>query len=85
MNNTCRTALWFSLCLVGFVTFFNPAFAAGPYTENVGTEGDGNFTVGPEYTTDKDLTDQGNPKGRRGTSALQWGHQDRPKRCFRWW
>jgi enterochelin esterase-like enzyme len=64
MNNTCRTPLWVSLCLIGFVTFFNPAFAAGPYTENVGTEGDGNSIVGPEYTTDKDLTDQGNPKGQ---------------------
>ena len=32
--------------------------------ENPGTEGDGHFTIGPEYKTDPDLTDRGNPKGR---------------------
>jgi enterochelin esterase-like enzyme len=32
--------------------------------ENTGTEGDGNFTVGPEYKIDPDLTDRGNPKGK---------------------
>src|SRR5215204_2557638 len=37
---------------------------AESYTENPGAEGDGEFTVGPEYTTDKDLTDLGNPKGK---------------------
>lgn len=26
--------------------------------------GDGNFEIGPNYTTDPDLTDQGNPKGK---------------------
>jgi iron(III)-enterobactin esterase len=38
--------------------------AADPFTENPGTEGDGEFTIGPDYTTDKDLTDLGNPKGK---------------------
>ena len=37
---------------------------AAPYTENPGTEGNGSFTVGPEYKTDPDLSDNGNPKGK---------------------
>src|SRR5688572_9877405 len=43
-----------------------PLHASGAenYTENPGAEGDGELTVGPEYTTDKDLTDLGNPKGK---------------------
>src|SRR5215207_7019293 len=40
------------------------AWGAESYTENPGAEGDGEFTVGPEYSTDKDLTDLGNPKGK---------------------
>jgi iron(III)-enterobactin esterase len=32
--------------------------------QNSGTEGDGNFTVGPDYKIDPDLTDRGNPKGK---------------------
>ena len=40
------------------------AQAAETYTENPGSDGDGEFTVGPEYSTDKDLTDLGNPKGK---------------------
>src|SRR5262245_35605003 len=34
------------------------------YSENPGTEGDGNITIGPEYKIDPALTDIGNPKGR---------------------
>lgn len=34
------------------------------YTENSGTEGNGDFTIGPEYRIDPDLKDQGNPKGK---------------------
>lgn len=40
------------------------ARAADTYTENPGTEGNGSFTIGPDYKTDPDLTDRGNPKGR---------------------
>ena len=40
------------------------ASAVETYTEIPGSEGDGTITVGPEYTTDKDLTDLGNPKGK---------------------
>src|SRR5260221_9026881 len=42
----------------------HPARAVDTDTENPGSEGDGEFTVGPEYTVDKDLTDLGNPKGK---------------------
>jgi iron(III)-enterobactin esterase len=38
--------------------------AGESYREDPGTAGDGDFTVGPEYKTDPDLTDRGNPKGR---------------------
>ena len=34
------------------------------YSEDSGTEGDGDFVVGPEYSIDPDLTDKGNPKGK---------------------
>jgi enterochelin esterase-like enzyme len=40
---------------------------AGPRSQgdNVSSEGDGSFTVGPEYKIQPDLTDHGNPKGKR--------------------
>ncbi|MDB6155673.1 MAG: putative hydrolase of the alpha/beta superfamily protein [Chthoniobacteraceae bacterium] len=40
------------------------AQAADTYAENPGAEGDGTYTVGPEYKIDPDLTDRGNPKGK---------------------
>ena len=40
------------------------ARAMEPIAENNGSVGDGEFTIGPEYTPDKDLTDLGNPKGQ---------------------
>ena len=43
----------------------NVVFSAEKYTENPGTKGNGNYVVGPEYKIDPDLTDQGNPKGKR--------------------
>ena len=48
--------------MLGFIS--NEPRAAG-YRENPGTEGDGNHVVGPNYTIDPDLTDRGNPKGKR--------------------
>ena len=39
-------------------------WAAEAYTERPGKEGNGDFTIGPEYKTDPDLTDRGNPKGK---------------------
>lgn len=38
--------------------------AAESYTESPGNEGNGKFTVGPDYKLDPDLTDKGNPKGK---------------------
>lgn len=51
-----------SLTLIGPAAI--EASAAAAYTENPGTEGDGNFTIGPDYQIDPDLTDKGNPKGK---------------------
>ncbi len=53
----------FLFALFGLLGGF-PAAAAEKYTENPGTEGNGDFVVGPEYQTDPDLTDRGNPKGK---------------------
>ncbi|HTG43234.1 MAG TPA: alpha/beta hydrolase-fold protein [Verrucomicrobiae bacterium] len=38
--------------------------AAEAYEEKPGAEGNGSFTIGPEYKIDPDLTDRGNPKGK---------------------
>lgn len=55
----------FSFCLSTLlVSLLHTASADQSYTENPGSEGDGSFTVGPEYTIDRDLTDLGNPKGK---------------------
>lgn len=42
----------------------NSALADEGYSEKPGTEGNGNFTIGPDYKIDPDLTDRGNPKGK---------------------
>jgi hypothetical protein len=36
----------------------------GAYTEAPGPEGNGDFEIGPNYSRDPDLTDQGKPKGK---------------------
>jgi enterochelin esterase-like enzyme len=64
MNYTCRIPLRVYFCLIGILSLFHSAFAAESYSEKPGSDGDGNITVGPEYTTDKDLTDLGNPTGK---------------------
>jgi enterochelin esterase family protein len=38
--------------------------AAEAYTESPGNEGDGDFTIGPDYQVQPDLKDQGNAKGK---------------------
>jgi enterochelin esterase-like enzyme len=48
--------------IVGLAT--RQGWAAGPYTENPGKEGNGDFTIGPDYQIAPDLTDKGNPKGK---------------------
>lgn len=39
-------------------------FADRDTTKNIGTEGNGDHVIGPEYSIAPELTDQGNPKGR---------------------
>ncbi|MFT4559400.1 MAG: enterochelin esterase family protein [Planctomycetaceae bacterium] len=51
-----------SVFLVGAMS--SSAFAEDAYSEQPGTEGNGNFTIGPDYKIDPDLTDRGNPKGK---------------------
>ncbi len=56
-----------SACAVGVTTLglvASTGYSAGTYTENPGMDGDGNFTVGPEYSIAPELTDLGNPKGK---------------------
>jgi iron(III)-enterobactin esterase len=40
------------------------AETAESQTGTLSTQGDGDYTIGPEYKIDPDLTDQGNPKGK---------------------
>ncbi len=47
-----------------FCLLAHAAHAAESYTENPGTDGEGKYTIGPEYKVDPDLTDRGNPKGK---------------------
>jgi enterochelin esterase-like enzyme len=56
----CRPALVALLCLPLHI-----GHTATAYTEKPGSEGDGNLTIGPEYRIDPDLTDKGNPQGRK--------------------
>ncbi len=55
------------VCSVTVVSFFvtAAAFSADDYTEDPGTEGNGDHIVGPDYEIDPDLTDRGNPQGRQ--------------------
>ncbi|MCA9052558.1 MAG: enterobactin esterase [Planctomycetaceae bacterium] len=50
--------------LVAMLVLSASASAAEGYVEQPGTEGNGDYVVGPEYHVDPDLTDLGNPKGR---------------------
>lgn len=64
--------IWIAFCLSGLLGFPHPtATAAESYSENPGPDGDGSYTIGPEYKTDPDLTDQGNPKGRYFTFSMK--------------
>jgi enterochelin esterase family protein len=62
-----RSRAGFACCLLSIallVLAANPAFSAEGYSENPGAEGNGNYTIGPDYKIDPDLTDLGNPKGK---------------------
>src|SRR5437870_4177904 len=64
------TRVIFSACARCFATMSligllaHAAKAAEAYAETPGTEGEGKYTIGPEYKIDPDLTDRGNPKGK---------------------
>jgi len=62
MNNTRGLSFGILFCVIGLQPL--SCLAADSYSENPGSEGDGQFTIGPEYKTDPDLTDLGNPKGK---------------------
>ena len=65
MNNTHRIRLGIGLSLLSLIVLPGcTALSPHAYTENPGSEGDGNHIVGPEYSTARDLTDLGNPKGK---------------------
>jgi len=51
-----------SVCLAGATA--GSVLAADGYSEKPGTHGNGDFTIGPDYKVDPDLTDRGNPKGK---------------------
>src|SRR5205809_2644447 len=51
-----------TMILIGLLA--QAANAAESYTENPGTEGNGKFTIGPEYKLDPDLMGLDNPKGK---------------------
>ncbi len=65
MNTTRGFRAASSFCLIGLVGLLvQLTNAAESYAENPGADGDGNFTVGPEYKLHSDLTEQSNPKGK---------------------
>ncbi len=64
MNSTRGKWIWSGFCFVGLIGFGGCMTTGHVYNESSGSEGDGNFTIGPEYKIDSDLTDLGNPKGK---------------------
>jgi len=65
MNYSRKIRVGACFCLIGLIGLrVHTANAAESYAENPGPDGDGNFTIGPEYKVDRDLTDCGNPKGK---------------------
>src|SRR5947209_9349666 len=65
MSNTFGFSTLRCLGSLSLVLLLSPVSkAAESYKETPGTAGDGNYTNGPVYKIDPDLTDQGNPKGK---------------------
>ncbi len=56
-----RVCSFLPLLVLAFVAQIGGVVRAA---DEPGKEGDGNFTIGPEYKVDPDLTDKGNPKGK---------------------
>src|SRR3989442_146820 len=70
MNMTRRIPAGISFCLVGLMGLLGCATRPAD-TESPGDEGDGQFTIGPEYKLDPDLTDLGHPKGKYFEFTMQ--------------
>ncbi len=68
-SSCLRIAICLSAAIAGLTA--NRVIATEPYTENPGTQGNGNFVIGPDYTIDPDLTDRGNPKGKQFEFAMR--------------
>jgi enterochelin esterase-like enzyme len=65
MNTSRRFSFHIWSCVIGLVALAGCATAhSNFYAENPGSEGDGEFIIGPEYKIARDLTDLGNPKGK---------------------
>ena len=65
LDSKCLFVFAFSFMLIGPAYWpSDTALAADEYSEDPGTQGNGDFTIGPEYKIDLDLTDRGNPKGK---------------------
>lgn len=65
MRNRYRVAHW--ICCAAFLWQSSSCVAEAQtvYEDNLPPTSNGNFVVGPEYRLDPDLTDRGNPKGKR--------------------
>ena len=71
LNALSRTNAFCHLLAVALIGLFVlTARAAEKYSENPGVDGDGSFTIGPDYKVDPDLTDKGNPKGKTFTFSM---------------
>lgn len=60
MSRTPRFLSFGASFLLGWILSGGSTVSAA----EAGTDGNGSFTVGPEYAMDPDLTDRGNPKGK---------------------
>ncbi|MFT5526739.1 MAG: enterochelin esterase family protein [Pirellulaceae bacterium] len=66
-----KAKLLFSCVCFASIFFVRLATAADSYTESPGTDGNGDFAIGPEYRVDPDLTDRGNPKGKQFAFSMR--------------
>ena len=71
LNALSRTNAFCHLLTVALLGLFVlTTRAADKYSENPGSDGDGSFTIGPDYKIDPELTDKGNPKGKTFTFSM---------------
>ncbi len=70
-NFHSMTKSFFLLLSIGTIGLLAATMrAVETYAENPGADGDGSFTIGPDYQIDPDLTDKGNPKGKLFTFSM---------------